>query len=67
MNITVQHADRRWRVLDPSRNETAAFAEGAVAFDFADNLAREQHAETGRSIGVRVEVQDAFVDVVRYG
>lgn len=67
MNITVQHADRRWRVLDPSRNEAAAFAEGAVAFDFADNLAREQHAETGHSIGVRVEVEEAFVDVVRYG
>jgi hypothetical protein len=67
MKITLQHADRRWRVLDPSRNETAAFIDGAVAFDFADNLAREQHAETGRGISLRVEVQDAFVDVVRYG
>jgi hypothetical protein len=67
MNITVKHADHRWCVLDPSRNEAAAFAEGAVAFDFADNLAREQHAETGRSVGVRVEVEDAYVDVVRYG
>jgi hypothetical protein len=67
MKITLQHADRRWRVLDPSRNEAAAFIDGAVAFDFADNLAREQHAETGRGIAVRVEVQDAFVDVVRYG
>ncbi|WP_421570619.1 hypothetical protein [Stenotrophomonas sp. PD6] len=67
MKITLQLADRRWRVLDPGRNEAAAFVDGAVAFDFADNLAREQHAETGRGIAVRVEVHDAFVDVVRYG
>ena len=65
--MTLQRFARRMALPSLVIALAAAFAEGAVAFDFADNLAREQHAETGRSIGVRVEVEDAFVDVVRYG
>lgn len=67
MLIKVQCLDRRWRVVHPTHPDPIAFADGAVAFDFADSLAREHHAETGRVSAVRVEAHDAFVDAVRYG
>jgi len=67
MLITVQHHNRRWQVLPPGAEDAIAFADGAVAFDFADTLAREHHAETGSSSRVRVMVENAFVDAVQYG
>jgi hypothetical protein len=67
MMFKVQCQDRRWRVVPPDLTPPTDFACGAVAFDFANALAREHHAQTGTSSAVRVEVQDAFVDAVRYG
>lgn len=66
MMITVKCEDRRWRVIHPTHPEPIGFANGATAFDFADALAREHHAETGLASAVRVEALDAFVDAVRY-
>lgn len=67
MMIKVQHQHRQWQVVQPGENAPVAFENGATAFDFADSLAREHHAETGDSSGVRVEVGDAYVDAVHYG
>ncbi|WP_282298238.1 hypothetical protein [Stenotrophomonas sp. PS02289] len=67
MLITVQHHDHRWQVLPPGSDDAVTFADGAVAFDFADSLAREHHAETGSSSRVRVAMENVFVDAVQYG
>ena len=67
MMIKVRCQDRCWHVIHPGRIDPMAFASGAVAFDFADALAREHHAATGLASAVRVEAQNAFVDAVRYG
>ncbi|QIO88877.1 hypothetical protein [Stenotrophomonas nematodicola] len=67
MLITVQCQERQWRVVHPSRPDAIDFPNGAVAFDFADAMAREHHASTGGASAVRVEVQDAAVEAVRYG
>jgi hypothetical protein len=67
MMIKVQHQHRQWQVVPPGASAPVAFESGAIAFDFADSLAREHHAETGASSGVRVEVGEAFVDAVHYG
>jgi len=67
MLIKVQHRERGWQVVHPAKPTAIAFHEGAVAFDFADALAREHHAETGHSSAVRVEVLEAAVEAVRYG
>ena len=47
MLITVQCQERQWRVVHPSRPDAIDFPNGAVAFDFADAMAREHHASTG--------------------
>lgn len=67
MMIKVQCQDRRWRVVQPGHADAADFECGATAFDLADALARAHHEQTGGAAAVRVEVQDAFVDAVRYG
>lgn len=67
MLITVQCQDHRWHVTHPTRHGPVAFDDGAVAFDFADSLARARHAETGKTCAVRVVAMDAYVDAVRYG
>lgn len=67
MMIKVQHQDSQWNVIPPGDNAPVAFDNGASAFDFADALAREHHAETGDSSAVRVEVENAFVDAIHYG
>lgn len=67
MMITVRCQDSHWHVIHPGRADPVAFADGAVAFDFADALAREHHADTGLASAVRVEALDAFVDAVQYG
>ena len=67
MMIKVQHQHRQWQVVQPGEAAPVAFDNGATAFDFADSLAREHHAETGGRSGVRVEVGEAFVDAVHYG
>ncbi len=67
MMIKVQHQHHQWQVVQPGEATPMAFESGATAFDFADSLAREHHAETGSSCGVRVEVGGAYVDAVRYG
>lgn len=67
MVIRVQCKDRRWQVIHPLRAAPIGFASGAVAFDFADALARAHHDQTGQFSAVRVEALGAFVDAVRYG
>jgi len=67
MMIKVQHQHHQWQVVQPGAVAPVAFESGATAFDFADSLAREHHAETGSSRGVRVQVGEAFVDAVHYG
>jgi len=67
MLILVQNHERQWRVVHPLRTESVFFRDGCMAFDFADALAREHHAETGQVCGVRVEANDHFVDAVQYG
>lgn len=67
MMIKVQCQDHRWHVIHPTRPDPVSFDDGAVAFDFADILARARHAETGQACAVRVVAMDAFVDAVRYG
>jgi hypothetical protein len=67
MMITVQHHEQQWQVVPPGEHDAVAFTSGASAFDFADALAREHHAETGSSSGVRVEVENVSVEAVHYG
>jgi len=67
MLIKVQCQDQNWQVIHPTRPDPIAFASGATAFDFADALAREHHAETGVASAVRVEALENFLDAVRYG
>ncbi|HAI45487.1 MAG TPA: hypothetical protein DCM50_02100 [Stenotrophomonas sp.] len=67
MVFKVQSLDRHWQVIHPTLPEPVHFRDGAVAFDFADRLARAQHGRTGSCCTVRVEVMDAQVDAVRYG
>ncbi|WP_367346523.1 hypothetical protein [Stenotrophomonas bentonitica] len=65
MMIKVQHQDHQWQVVQPDA-APVPFESGASAFDFANDLARAHHAETGDSSGVRVEVGEAFVDAIHY-
>ena len=67
MVIKLQHIERRWHVVHPAKSAPIAFRSGAIAFDFADALARAHYAETGHSSAVRVQVLETYVDAVRYG
>jgi len=67
MLILVQSHERQWRVVHPLRAESVFFRDGSMAFDFAEALAREHHAETGEACGVRVEAGESFVDAVWHG
>ncbi|MCC7632927.1 hypothetical protein [Stenotrophomonas rhizophila] len=67
MLIKVQCQDRHWHVVHPAQPDPVAFLDGALAFDFADRLARDHHDRTGAASAVRVEAYDAHVDAVRYG
>ncbi len=67
MLIRVQNEQRHWRVVHPRKADSVAFREGSAAFDFADALARELHAETGQPCAVSVEVSNTCVETVRYG
>lgn len=67
MLFKVQCQDHYWQVIHPTRPDPIAFASGATAFDFADTLAREHHAQTGLASAVRVEALESFLDAVRYG
>ncbi len=66
MVITVQHVERKWRLVHPLA-PTRMFDRGADAFDVAVELAREHHQRTGQAAAVRVEAFATGVKVVRYG
>ena len=67
MWMKVQGQDHHGQVIHPTGPDPTAFAGGATAFDFADALAREHHAETGVVSAGRVEALENFLDAVRYG
>lgn len=66
MLIRVQQRERQWRVVHPEKAEAPTFHDGCAAFDFAAALAKEQHARSGESCAVRVEVCDAYVDAAQF-
>jgi len=54
-------------VVHPDKPDGLRFRNSAIAFDFADALARLHHADTGQRSAVRVEASGACVEAVSYG
>jgi hypothetical protein len=67
MLIRLQLDERLWRVVHPDKPEGLRFRNSAIAFDFADALARLHHADTGQRSAVRVEASGAGIEAVSYG